>query len=297
MRHRGLLRVPYAYGARHTSWRRAFPRLERLLCLLGKNKRILGTCGVSHREVAHATTFGLVPQMFRSPCLQRSSMVPLAGRGQGAQRGGHAGHRAERRPVVVEETEDSGSEDSEANPTSATHKVEVLYIKGGNLEHGRRVLGWQSGAPIDWRDYGRLDHLMFDYRPRVYIRSQRRLIGETMEDWTVIFQDLTSEGVRWTGPWWYIERVTVSSYILCVPLCGLFMALAYYLSRVARQYGRHQTVPDYTRFKGGLITQRFLSRFISTWPNRSWLQAYSRVGTDLESADLLTARFLLGPDM
>ncbi|KDP27093.1 hypothetical protein JCGZ_20317 [Jatropha curcas] len=30
---------------------------------------------------------------------------------------------------------------------------------------------------------------------------------------------------------------------------------------------------------------------------RAWLQAYSRVGADSESANLMIARFLLGPDM
>ncbi|KDP27414.1 hypothetical protein JCGZ_20242 [Jatropha curcas] len=80
--------------------------------------------------------------------------------------------------------------------------------------------------------------------------------------------DLTSEGARWTCPWWYIERVTISSYMLCVPLCGLSMALAYYPSRLAKQYGRQQAVPNYNRF-----------------------------GADSESADPLTVRFLLGPGM
>ncbi|KDP24776.1 hypothetical protein JCGZ_25432 [Jatropha curcas] len=37
------------------------------------------------------------------------------------------------------------------------------------------------------------DHLMFDYRPRVYVRHRRHLTGETVEDWTTIFQDFTSE--------------------------------------------------------------------------------------------------------
>ncbi|KDP24255.1 hypothetical protein JCGZ_26712 [Jatropha curcas] len=46
--------------------------------------------------------------------------------------------------------------------------------------------------------------------------------------------DLTYEGVRWTCSKWYIERVIVSSCMLCVPLCGLSMALAYYPSRVAK---------------------------------------------------------------
>ncbi|KDP40445.1 hypothetical protein JCGZ_03860 [Jatropha curcas] len=113
----------------------------------------------------------------------------------------------------------------------------------------------------------------------------------------------------------YIERVTVSLYMLYVPLWGLTMSVAYHSSRVARQYGRHQATPDYTRFEGGLITQRFLSRFISTWRSRttvpisdvvdtsslglyrSWLQAYSKVSADSESADLLTTKFLLGPGM
>ncbi|KDP32258.1 hypothetical protein JCGZ_14902 [Jatropha curcas] len=93
------------------------------------------------------------------------------------------------------------------------------------------------------------------------------------------------------------------------------MAVAYYPSRVAKQYCHHQAVPDYTWFEGGLITQRFLSHFISTWRSHeivpifgvadtsssdlyhSWLQAYSGVGADLELVDLLTARFLLGPSM
>ncbi|KDP29606.1 hypothetical protein JCGZ_19133 [Jatropha curcas] len=80
----------------------------------------------------------------------------------------------------------------------------------------------------------------------------------------LLLQDLTSEGVRWTCPLWYIERVTVSSFVLYVPLCGLTTAVAYYPSHVAKQYGRHQAVLDYTRVKGSLITQWFLSRFIST---------------------------------
>ncbi|KDP30725.1 hypothetical protein JCGZ_15526 [Jatropha curcas] len=91
------------------------------------------------------------------------------------------------------------------------------------------------------------------------------------------------------------------------------MAVAYYPSCVARQYSRHQNVLDYTQFEGGLITQRFLSRFIATWPSRmyvpisneadssssslyhSWLQAYFEVEANSEFADLLTARYLLGP--
>ncbi|KDP34270.1 hypothetical protein JCGZ_12839 [Jatropha curcas] len=100
-----------------------------------------------------------------------------------------------------------------------------------------------------------LDHIMFDYRPQVYVRRHRHFTGETVEDWTAIFQDLNSEEVRWTCPWWFIERVTVSSYMLCAPLCGLNKAVAYYPSRVARQYSRHQVVPNYTRFKGSLISQ------------------------------------------
>ncbi|KDP45110.1 hypothetical protein JCGZ_19985 [Jatropha curcas] len=84
---------------------------------------------------------------------------------------------------------------------------------------------------------------------------QCRLIDETVEDCAAIFQGLTSEGVRWTCPWWYMERVTVSSYMLCVPLYGLTMVVAYYPSRVARQYSCHQIIPIYTRFEGGLITQ------------------------------------------
>ncbi|KDP34434.1 hypothetical protein JCGZ_12794 [Jatropha curcas] len=69
------------------------------------------------------------------------------------------------------------------------------------------------------------DHLRFDYRSRVYVQRSRHLTGKTIEDWTAIFQDLTSEGVRWTCPWWYIERVKVSLYMLYVPLCGLTMAV------------------------------------------------------------------------
>ncbi|KDP41059.1 hypothetical protein JCGZ_03165 [Jatropha curcas] len=76
------------------------------------------------------------------------------------------------------------------------------------------------------------DHLMFDYRPRVYVYCQYRLIGETVEEWTAIFQDVTFEGVRWTCPWWYVEQVTISSYMHSVPRCGLSIALAYYSSRV-----------------------------------------------------------------
>ncbi|KDP40998.1 hypothetical protein JCGZ_03794 [Jatropha curcas] len=44
------------------------------------------------------------------------------------------------------------------------------------------------------------NHLIFDFRPRVYVRCQRHLIGKTLEDWTAIFQDLTFEGVRWNCP-------------------------------------------------------------------------------------------------
>ncbi|KDP47082.1 hypothetical protein JCGZ_03890 [Jatropha curcas] len=51
------------------------------------------------------------------------------------------------------------------------------------------------------------------------------------------------------------QRVRVSSYMLYEPLCGFSMAHAYYPSRVARQYGRHKAVLDYTRFEGGLITK------------------------------------------
>ncbi|KDP21562.1 hypothetical protein JCGZ_03670 [Jatropha curcas] len=93
------------------------------------------------------------------------------------------------------------------------------------------------------------------------------------------------------------------------------MAVAYYPNRVAKQFSRDKTIPDYVQFEGGLITQRFLSRFISTWPSRtivpisdvadtsssdlyrSWLHAYSGVGANLKSADLLTARFMLGSNM
>ncbi|KDP34595.1 hypothetical protein JCGZ_11972 [Jatropha curcas] len=34
----------------------------------------------------------------------------------------------------------------------------------------------------------------------------------------------------------------------------LTIVVAYYASRMARQYGRHQAVRDYARFEGGLIT-------------------------------------------
>ncbi|KDP31518.1 hypothetical protein JCGZ_15418 [Jatropha curcas] len=46
-------------------------------------------------------------------CVQRVSMAPSAVRGWGAQSGGHASCGVGRRPVIVEETEESGSEDSE----------------------------------------------------------------------------------------------------------------------------------------------------------------------------------------
>ncbi|KDP27446.1 hypothetical protein JCGZ_19807 [Jatropha curcas] len=154
------------------------------------------------------------------------------------------------------------------------------------------------------------DHLMFDYKPRVYIRCHYHLTDDTVEDWTAIFQNLTFKGVRWTCPWWYTEGVTVFSYMLYVPLCGLTMAVTYYPNCVARHYGSYQAIPDYTQFEGGLITQQFLSCIISTWRScttvtifdvayisssdlySSWLQAYSGVGVDS-----LIARFLLGPGM
>ncbi|KDP43307.1 hypothetical protein JCGZ_24228 [Jatropha curcas] len=79
-----------------------------------------------------------------------------------------------------------------------------------------------------------------------------------------------------------LQRVIVSSYMLCVPPCGLTIAVAYYPNRVARQYGQRLAVPDYTRFEDMYHSQ---------------LQAYSEVGAASESADLLIARFLLGPDM
>ncbi|KDP23168.1 hypothetical protein JCGZ_00079 [Jatropha curcas] len=59
---------------------------------------------------------------------------------------------------------------------------------------------------------------------------------------------------------------------LLLALCALMwvaMALAYYPSRIARQYSHHQAVPDYMWFKGGLLIEQFLSRFISTWPSRT----------------------------
>ncbi|KDP34743.1 hypothetical protein JCGZ_11269 [Jatropha curcas] len=43
--------------------------------------------------------------------MQRVDMVPPAGRGRGMRRGGHAGREARCQPVIVKETEDSGSED------------------------------------------------------------------------------------------------------------------------------------------------------------------------------------------
>ncbi|KDP34433.1 hypothetical protein JCGZ_12793 [Jatropha curcas] len=90
----------------------------------------------------------------------------------------------------------------------------------------------QGDAPVQLWAFEKLqvmdppsDHLRFDYRSRVYVQRSRHLTGKTIEDWTAIFQDLTSEGVRWTCPWWYIERVKVSLYMLYVPLCGLTMAV------------------------------------------------------------------------
>ncbi|KDP39757.1 hypothetical protein JCGZ_02777 [Jatropha curcas] len=83
-----------------------------------------------------------------------------------------------------------------------------------------------SSMSFDWRDCGRLD----------YYVSESHLRGNQMA-------------------WWYIERVTISSYMLCVPLCGLSIVLAYYPSCVARQYGHHQAIPNYTWFEGGLLTQ------------------------------------------
>ncbi|KDP21979.1 hypothetical protein JCGZ_03182 [Jatropha curcas] len=128
------------------------------------------------------------------------------------------------------------------------------------------------------------DHLMSDYKSRVYVLCYRRLTGNTVENWTAIFQDLTTDGFRLTCPWWYIERVTVSFYLLCMPLCRLTMAVAYYPNRVARQFGWHQAVPDHTLFEGGLITQQFLSRFISTWPSHMTIPISDVV--DTSSSDL-----------
>ncbi|KDP29607.1 hypothetical protein JCGZ_19134 [Jatropha curcas] len=45
--------------------------------------------------------------------VSRISMVPPAGHGRGIQCGRHAGHGAGRRLIIVEETEESGSDDSE----------------------------------------------------------------------------------------------------------------------------------------------------------------------------------------
>ncbi|KDP30066.1 hypothetical protein JCGZ_18391 [Jatropha curcas] len=45
--------------------------------------------------------------------VSRVDMAPPAGRGRGMQRGEHVGHRDGCRPLIVEETEESGSEDSE----------------------------------------------------------------------------------------------------------------------------------------------------------------------------------------
>ncbi|KDP27092.1 hypothetical protein JCGZ_20316 [Jatropha curcas] len=71
------------------------------------------------------TNYNEVSKLYEAACLKltvvrlsnehvfRASMAPPVGRGRGAQCGGHAYCRAGCQPVVVEETEDSGSEDSE----------------------------------------------------------------------------------------------------------------------------------------------------------------------------------------
>ncbi|KDP23176.1 hypothetical protein JCGZ_00348 [Jatropha curcas] len=83
---------------------------------------------------------------------------------------------------------------------------------------------------------------------------------------------------------WYIEQVTISSYMLCVPLYGVTMAVAYYPSHVVRQYGHDQAIFDYAQFEGGLITRRFPSRFIFTW--RSHMNVPISNLVDTSSLDL-----------
>ncbi|KDP24685.1 hypothetical protein JCGZ_26506 [Jatropha curcas] len=91
--------------------------------------------------------------------------------------------------------------------------AETFIWLGDHAWDSSSVLGpmWSLLLPLLWA-FEKLqvidppsDHLMFDYRPRVYFRSHCRLTRDTVNEWTTIFQDLTAEGVRWTCPWWYIE--------------------------------------------------------------------------------------------
>ncbi|KDP21881.1 hypothetical protein JCGZ_03525 [Jatropha curcas] len=69
-----------------------------------------------YNEVSHlykAARLKLTVVRLLDEHVSRASMVPLARRGWGAQQDSHAGHRARRRPVIIEESKESGSDDSE----------------------------------------------------------------------------------------------------------------------------------------------------------------------------------------
>ncbi|KDP30426.1 hypothetical protein JCGZ_16665 [Jatropha curcas] len=65
-------------------------------------------------QLYEATRLILAEAKLSDEHISRVDMVPPAGRGRGMRHGGHTGHGAGCRPVIIEETEESGSEYSEA---------------------------------------------------------------------------------------------------------------------------------------------------------------------------------------
>ncbi|KDP34600.1 hypothetical protein JCGZ_11977 [Jatropha curcas] len=79
------------------------------------------------------------------------------------------------------------------------------------------------------------DHPIFYYRLQHLAQHWRHIFGD--EGLDRYFQNMTAASYKWTHLWWSLQHITVSSYMLYVPLCGSTTTVAYYPSHATRQYG------------------------------------------------------------
>ena len=79
--------------------------------------------------------------------------------------------------------------------------------------------------------------------------SRRRLQkNSTMHEWMVTLADKKTL-IRWVVPWWRIRSMVFSDQSPYVRIAGLTSLTFYCPSRVMRQFGKRQVIPDYDSVK------------------------------------------------
>ena len=112
----------------------------------------------------------------------------------------------------------------------------------------------------------------------------RRLhpIPEDVRNWLSTLPDTI---IQWMCPWWRLQHVILRSYTYCVPIASLHFATFYNPSRLCRQFGQRQLIPEPVHeFEPGSLSQNFVDNLIETWPRRTILRHIDYNG-DLSTDD------------